>query len=251
LAADHLSLFLVSLLVTTVAAGGAFVNFHLIALPMSELVPAGTRVAGTHVSTIAALVIVLMETAAGIFVMEALGITELIPRIGRLDRGQRHLILAVALTGLFLLAAIESSLAVLREQIVAADLSLKQSLAGRSAEVTAPAVSSIPVIGQAILGFILPWILAMVALPLEVLVHSGRHVFTRTVAGVIDLAGGILRPLAWGFRQSAKLLTSLVDLAIILPLQLERWFRRQKKPEVRRPVLANPADRTGEHRVVS
>jgi len=125
LASEHISLFLVSLVVTAVAVAGAFVNFHLIALPMSELVPAGSRVLGTPISTVAALVIVLMEAAAGIFVMEALGITELMPRIARLSRNRRRLILFVALTGLFLLAGIESSLAILREHIVEAELTLK------------------------------------------------------------------------------------------------------------------------------
>src|SRR2546426_360556 len=67
-------LFVVSLLVMAVAMGGAFVNFNLIALPMSELVPSGSRIAGMPVATVAALVIVLMEIAAGVFAMEMLGI---------------------------------------------------------------------------------------------------------------------------------------------------------------------------------
>jgi hypothetical protein len=43
-------LFVVSLIVLGVALGGAFVNFQLIALPMSELVPAGARVGGFPVA---------------------------------------------------------------------------------------------------------------------------------------------------------------------------------------------------------
>ena len=43
--------FTVSLIVLGVALGGAFVNFQLIALPMSELVPAGARVGGVPVAT--------------------------------------------------------------------------------------------------------------------------------------------------------------------------------------------------------
>src|SRR5262245_15003075 len=60
-------LFTVSALVLGVALGGAFVNFQLIALPMSELVPAGARIGGLPVAPISALVIVLMATALGIF----------------------------------------------------------------------------------------------------------------------------------------------------------------------------------------
>ncbi|MFL5308892.1 MAG: hypothetical protein ACJ79H_00425, partial [Myxococcales bacterium] len=43
-------LFVASLLVLGVAIGGAFVNFNLIALPMSELVPSGNRIGGLPVS---------------------------------------------------------------------------------------------------------------------------------------------------------------------------------------------------------
>src|SRR5438132_1459454 len=111
-------LFVVSVLVLAVAIGGAFVNFNLIALPMSELVPSGSRIGGMPVSTVAALVIVLMEIAAGIFAMEMLGITSFFPKLDLLPSSRRRIILVVALAGLLLLACIESSLAVLREQIV-------------------------------------------------------------------------------------------------------------------------------------
>ena len=67
-------LFVVSQLVLAVAVGGAFVNFNLIALPMSELVPSGSRIGGLPVASVAALVVVLMEVAAGIFAMEMLSI---------------------------------------------------------------------------------------------------------------------------------------------------------------------------------
>ncbi len=254
LASEHLSMFLIALVVTLVAVGGAFVNFHLIALPMSELVPAGSRVAGTPVSTVAALVIVLMEAAAGIFVMEALGITELMPRIARLSAGRRRIVLGVALGGLFLLAAIESSLAILREQIVEAELTLKASLAGAGdAAVAEPVISSIPVVGQAVLGFILPWLLAMVALPLEMLIHSGRHVGARALAGATEGLGSVARVISWGLRQSFNVLVALFDVYIILPLQAERLLRRRGDAPARRerPVAGNPADRTGEHGAVS
>ena len=74
-------LFMVSLLVLGIALGGAFINFQLIALPMSELVPAGARIGGVPVSTISALVIVLMEAAVGFFIMDMLGITDLFPKL--------------------------------------------------------------------------------------------------------------------------------------------------------------------------
>src|SRR5882672_2834843 len=89
-------LFVVSLLVMAVALGGAFVNFNLIALPMSELVPSGSRIAGMPVSTVAALVVVLMEIAAGVFAMEMLGITNFFPKLDLVPKSRRRIILVVA-----------------------------------------------------------------------------------------------------------------------------------------------------------
>ena len=121
-------LFLVAAGVLGIAFGAAFINFQLIALPMSELVPAGARVAGVPVSTVSALVLVLMEAALGIFLMDMLGITELFPKLSTMPRSRKRVILWLAFTGLFFLAGVESSLAILREQIVAAESALKLSL---------------------------------------------------------------------------------------------------------------------------
>src|SRR5438132_8259795 len=126
-------LFVVSVLVLAVAIGGAFVNFNLIALPRSELVPSGSRIGGMPVSTVATLVIVLMEVAAGVFAMEMLGITSFFPKLELLPSSRRRMILAVALGGLFMLACIEASLAILREQNVESGNARKGSLAGMSA----------------------------------------------------------------------------------------------------------------------
>jgi hypothetical protein len=216
-------LFVASLLVLGVAIGGAFVNFNLIALPMSELVPSGSRIGGLPVSTIAALVIVLMEVAAGIFTMEMLGITSFFPKLDLLPSSRRRIILVVALGGLFMLACIECSLAILREQIVESGSALKQSLAGVASKAVAEtATSRIPVIGQAVLGFILPWILAMVAVPLETLIATGGHIALTVTAGVLALVGTISRMLAHGCRYLIEGLRHLNDIYIVLPLQIER-----------------------------
>jgi hypothetical protein len=222
--------FVVALGVTGVALGGAFVNFNLIALPMSELVPAGTRVAGVPVATIAALVIVLMEAAAGIFLMDALGVTELLPRIGQLSRGRRRLVGIAAFTALLLLAGIEASLAILREQIVEAGLVVQQALAGQGKVVDEPVASLVPVVGQAVLGFILPFILALVAIPLEMLVANGTAVGGRVVAFGLEGLGALARLMSHGVRQLTRLCGALFDVVIIVPLALSRLVQRSPAP---------------------
>src|SRR5205807_285662 len=59
--------FFISLLVMTVAAGGAFINFKLIALPMSEMVGAGDYITSSlRTSEVAALVIIFVEASMGL-----------------------------------------------------------------------------------------------------------------------------------------------------------------------------------------
>ncbi len=216
-------LFVVSLLVMAVALGGAFVNFNLIALPMSELVPSGSRIGGMPVATVAALVVVLMEIAAGVFAMEMLGITSFFPKLELLPKSRRHIILVVALGGLFMLACIEASLAVLREQIVESSTALKASLAGvHETAVAQTASSRIPVVGQAVLGFILPWILAMVAVPLETMISTGGHIVLSAATGLLHLAGMICRLGGHGMRYLCEGARHLYDIYIVIPLQIER-----------------------------
>lgn len=218
-------LFIVSVVVLGIAIGGAFINFQLIALPMSELVPAGARIGGVPVATVSALVIVLMEAAVGIFVMDMLGITELFPKLGGISSSRRRLILGLGLAALFFLASVESSLAILREQIVEADAALKLALAGESTAISAATSSRIPVIGQAVLGFVLPWVLAMVAIPLEMLLDSGRHVIAGLGVFALNLAGHLCRVVGRLFGYGAGLLASLYDVYIAVPLRIEMWVR--------------------------
>ena len=204
---------------------------------MSELVPSGNRIGGLPVSTIAALVVVLMEVAAGIFTMEMLGITSFFPKLDLLPSSRRRIILVVALGGLFMLACIECSLAILRESIVESASALKHSLAGVSEKAVADtATSRIPVIGQAVLGFILPWILAMVAVPLETLIATGGHIALTATAGVLALVGTVSRLLAHGSRYLVEGLRHLYDIYIVLPLQIERIATGGSRPALTAPA---------------
>ncbi|UCE87624.1 MAG: hypothetical protein JSU66_07920 [Deltaproteobacteria bacterium] len=242
-------LFVISLVVLIVALGGAFINFQLIALPMSELVPAGARIGSLPVSTVSALVIVLMEAAVGIFIMDMLGITDLFPKLATIAPSRRRLVLGVAIAALFFLASVESSLAVLREKIVEADAALKLALAGEDNPVVAAASTSmIPVVGQAVLGFALPWIIAMVAIPLEMLLDSGRHVATALLALLLDAVGHLARMFAHVFRYLTKAISPLYDAYISIPVRIERMLRAPDDAEpprtprsARAPLRKQPA----------
>ena len=213
-------LFVFSMLVITVAGFGAFVNFQLIALPMSELVPAGTRVLGMHVSDISALVIVTLEIVLGIFLMEALGITNIFPQIAGMTLGKRRMLLYAALLGLFFLASVEAALAVLREHIAATNAATTQALAGTTATTAGTEGSSITVIGQATLGFTLPWILAMVAVPLEMLIESSQHVLTKLVILMIKMIGYFIGMIGHLINTIMKTIIHIYDAYIIIPTKI-------------------------------
>ena len=219
-------LFFVSCLVLGIAVGAAFINFQLIALPMSELVPAGARVGGVPVSTISALVLVLMEAALGIFLMDLLGVTDLFPKLSTMPLSRRRLILGLGFVGLFFLASVESSLAVLREQIVEAESALKLSLAGDEGRLIQSASESrIPVIGQAVLGFILPWVIALVAVPLEMLLDSGRHVMGSLGVMLLRAVAMLSAVGAHVASHLTGLMASVFDVYIAIPLRIESMMR--------------------------
>ncbi|MBT8434530.1 MAG: hypothetical protein KJN95_07715 [Gammaproteobacteria bacterium] len=213
-------LFIISLIVICVGLVGAFINFNLIALPMSELVPAGVRVAGMAVSEISALVIVALELVLGIFLFEAIGVTHTFPQIANMTRGKRKIILWGCLLGLLFLSSVEASLAILRENLAEAKNALDISLAGGSAAVSNEINSRITVIGQAMLGFVLPWILAVIAIPLEMFIEASQHAFAKMYTVFITLLCHLANMFAYLIEGFFNILVHLFDIYIIIPVQI-------------------------------
>jgi len=218
-------LFIISLIVIFVGMVGAFINFNLIALPMSELVPAGTRVAGLAVSEISALVIVALELVLGIFLFEAIGVTHTFPQIANMTSGKRKVILYGAFFGLLFLASVEASLAILRDHLAEAKSALDRSLAGESATVTDNIDTNITVIGQATLGFVLPWILAVIAIPLEMFIEASQHAFAKIYTILITLVCHLANIIAFLIEGFFKILIHVFDIYIIVPVQIYNMFK--------------------------
>ena len=218
--------FAIAFIVMAVAAGGAFINFKLIALPMSEMVGAGDYLTGNlRTSEVAALVIILVEASMGLFLMEALRITHLFPRIASLNDLLRRRMMWIALTLLVTLAGVEAALALMRDILIADKQALLQSLATVPAAVTDGWVGRIPTAGQMLLGFILPFALAFVAIPLEALIHSTRTVGGVVLAALVDALALVLRVLSSVARRLARVLITLYDVAIVVPLLIEHLVK--------------------------
>ncbi len=219
--------FAIATLVMLVAAGGAFINFKLIALPMSEMVGAGDYLTSTlRTSEVAALVIILVEASMGLFLMEALRITHLFPRIASLAEHLRRRMMWIALVLLVTLAGVEAALALMRDMLIADKQALLQTLA-----TAAPAAASegwvgrIPTAGQMLLGFILPFALAFIAVPLESLLHSSRTVLGVLLVGLVDSLALVLRIASNIARRMARVLITIYDVVIVLPLLAEHFAK--------------------------
>ena len=219
--------FAIATLVLLIAAGGALINFKLIALPMSEMVGAGDYLTESlRTSEVAALVIIFVEATMGLFLMETLRITHLFPRIANLSDQMRRRMLWISLILLVTLAGIEAALALMRDMLIADKQALLQSLA--STQQVAPAdpwLRRIPTGGQMLLGFILPFALAFVAIPLEAFIYSMRTVGGAAIVMLVRVTAFALRILGNLVRHLFKTLITLYDVLIVLPLLIERLVK--------------------------
>jgi hypothetical protein len=219
LTSSSLTQFGISSIVLFIALLGGFINFQLIALPMSEMVGATSRLGAMQTSDVAALVIILVEITMGLFLMEALRITRLFPVIGRLDRRTRIRMAWATFSILLILAGIESSLAYMRDMLAADRIALTQTLAGST--VQRPEFMWIPSVGQMVMGFILPFALTFVAIPLESFIHSGRIVLGQVAAGVLRMTAFAVQLVGFAAGHVGTGLKNLYDIVVFLPLKVE------------------------------
>jgi hypothetical protein len=232
LTASSLTQFFISALVLLIAIGGAVINFNLIALPMSEMVGGGSYIGSFKTSNVAAMVIILVEVAMGLYLMESLRITRLFPIIGQMDDKMRTRMIWITFSILLILASVEAALAYMRDQIASDMQALRQSLA--AVESTAGVVNSwIPTVGQMVMGFVLPFALTFVAIPLESFVQSSRTVIGVVGAAVLRWLAFVLRLLGNIGHYLGELMVNLYDLFIFPPLWVENLIRdKRHQPDI-------------------
>lgn len=223
LSSSSLVNFFVSAFVLCIAIGGATINFSLIARPMAEMVGGTNLIGNFRTADIAALVIILVEISMGLFLMESLRITRLFPVIGALPDKTRVRMIWITFSILFLLASVEAGLAYMREVLLHDELATSALLRGDGAA-AATATGEylwITTAAQMGMGFILPFALTFVAIPLETFVHS-----LRTVVGLLAIS--LMRGLALALRLLGNLclylgvlLKQIYDIPLFVPIWLE------------------------------
>ena len=230
--ASALTEFATSALFLMVAAGGALINFDLIALPLSEITGGGTTIGPFKTATVVAAVLTLVQLSLGLMLMESLGITRLFPVIGSLEKRLLTRITLFTLTLLVVFAGIESSLALLREHMLQDMAALKQTLAG--IEPSAVPRSVVPVAAQMVMGFILPFWIALGAIPLASFLSSSRAIGGSLAEALLRFVAFVFRLLGQASISTGRVLTAAYDLIIFPTLWLESIIgglpRKSKHP---------------------
>ena len=241
LSSSSLSQFFISAFVLAIAVGGALINFHLIARPMTEMVGGTSYIGSFKVADISALVIILVEITMGLFVMECLRITRLFPVISALNDKLRTRMMWAAFALLFFLATVEAGLAFMREILMQEDLAVSAQLRGAEVISAESGVFWITTAAQMGMGFILPFALTFVAIPLENFIASTRTVIGILGAFTLRLLSVVLRIAGTGILRTGTLLVRLYDIVIFFPLWLENRFHLWRNQAVDEPPVAAAA----------
>ena len=245
LSSSSLTQFFIAGLAMLIAFGGVVINFNLIALPMSEMVGGASYIGSFKTSDVAGMVIILLELSMGLFLLESLRITRLFPLIGSMDDKKRTWMIWISLILLTVLAGIESSLAFMRDRIATDMEALRLSLAG--VEQTAQAKSIIPMIGQMVMGFIFPFVLAFVAIPFESFIKSFRTVIGLLAAGLLRAIAFLLRLVGNTLFQTGNFLIKLSDL-ITFPRLFVDWLSLKQADAAQKATIKREKKRVIQER---
>jgi hypothetical protein len=163
----------------------------------------------------------MVEISMGLFLMESLRITRLFPVIGALSDKMRVRMMIITFAILLLMASIEAGLAYMREVLLQDELATSALLRGDGSGSMVNSYLWITTAAQMGMGFILPFALVFVAIPLETFVHSLRTVVGLTGIAVLRVLALVLRVLGNGCRHLGALAQRVYDLPLFVPLWIE------------------------------
>lgn len=242
---------LIALIITGIALSGVFLNFFLIQRPMAEIVGESARIGGIGLPTFAAIIVIFLEFIAGVVLMDAAGFTRLIPAFHTMSDGAKRIMFWVAFAFLASFSFLEATLAVVREQIIETE---QETRALANALMTAPdiapvaapdadapaatdgaAVTTDPAadaearpglqlitMAQIVLAVLIPWLLAIAALPLETIVRNTVFILQIAGAQLMLIVGFLCRTLSTALKSLGLFALAIYDLIIFAPLWIER-----------------------------
>ena len=222
---SSLTRLLVSGALLVVLALLALFEFQFNRLSMQELVGTGSGAAGVSLADMAAAGLVFASVAVGWLLCETMQVTRMFPVLGAMDDRTRSRVVRWLLAGLAVLALVHGGLAYLREWMTQDQAAVAATLVGEGTGALGAGQYWVTVVAEIAIAMVLPLVVAFVAIALEGFVNSLGHVL-----GVLGVF--VLRTLAVGLRFTASAVAYLgefavrvYDLAIFLPLWVERQVR--------------------------
>ncbi|MCG8441949.1 MAG: hypothetical protein MI723_09075 [Caulobacterales bacterium] len=180
--------FFASLFIPLIMLGGVL-NFFLIKRPLDTLfAESGYAFAGSAtLSEVSAATIIVMEAVIGFFFLESMRITKVLPNFHELLPRTRAVWASAFFAILVSFSVIEGSLAIWREELIALDAAVET---GELID-----FGGAPMLFQVILGVLMPFLLALIGIPLETFLKNARVVVLFLAAAGLSL---IALPLAVG-----------------------------------------------------
>ncbi len=224
---------LLALLVMMIALTGVFLNFFLIQRPMAEIVGDDLEVMGMSLPTAAALVVIFLEAVAGIVLMDSAGVTR-ITLISNLPRISKRVLLYAAIFFLCAFSFFEAILAIQREVLIEIDQqTTRMALGEGEASEEATGGLSLTMIAQMVLAVLIPWLLAIAAIPLETVIQNFIFILRLVLHQVTLFLAFIFSLLATVLKALGLFILRVYDLLIFLPLAIEQMIRRftRKRPD--------------------
>jgi hypothetical protein len=128
----------------------------------------------------------------------------------------------------------------MREVLLQDELATSALLRGEGEAVFGNQFLWITTAAQMGMGFILPFALTFVAIPLETFIHSLRTVLGVCAVGLLRGLAAALRLLGAGARYLGRVMVDLYDVVIFLPLWLEQQVKARAgaaRPPAKSPAL--------------
>lgn len=208
-----------------VAGFAALLNHLLIAEPLNTLLGMNSDT----VSWVATAALMLIALGLGVWITEVTGLTRLLGLVWQFDeRQRRHL----AGTGIALLV----TLALLQAMLVWSAYAVVEFPNEQGVAWPAPAAA-------ALLAAMLPFVLALAAVPLEMVLHSAAALQSGLLARTAQLGATLLRLVATAVSLLPAPLKKIYDLWIFLPLWCERAIQatRSRTAEAEIPTSLPPS----------
>ncbi|MGD2133394.1 MAG: hypothetical protein PVI23_11415 [Maricaulaceae bacterium] len=210
-----------ALFVPFIALGGVL-NFILIERPLATLFADSGFVFFGRLSMgeVSAATIIVIEAVIGFFLLESLRVTKVLPNFhGLAPAARRAWAVAFSLV-LAALSVMEASLAVWREGLIALSAQVE---AGGAVDLGAA-----PLVFQMILGVLMPFVLALIAIPLEAFLKNARVVGLFAFGAVMMLIALPLQVVGVGLGWLGGVVWAGYETLSFLPAAVMRAFGRGK-----------------------